>query len=331
MASPAPPTLPTEIILLIIEALDRRNTVALPAKHIVTKTLLSFCLTAKCTYGTAVRVLLSRCLYIDSASRLRRLLHSLGLLSARLRGDEQSVASLPPQPVLPYMQSLYLSPQPHHDLEPYQVLSDVCDLVLLLGPSLRRLVIDIQIHAGHFEDETRCVQPSLRRSFAQLFNMEELCSVRDSLFVVDAATSIPYEERALWSPLQKLRALALYKPHLDGNFYSCLANLPNLRTLVTTQSTGLSYHIPMRSLTLFWKASPHQLTISFVNTWMEHNEPAEEHGWKAHVDDRITLKQVFVPTSYYGDEDMAVACRDWTMRKALDGELERLGGSIIQL
>lgn len=85
MSSQSPPRsvprLPNEIILDIMESLipTGHKAIAIPASDPITKTLLALVRTSSITRPTALRLLYTHCLYIDSSRRLDGLTKALRL------------------------------------------------------------------------------------------------------------------------------------------------------------------------------------------------------------------------------------------------------------
>src|SRR2546423_7592320 len=66
--------LPSELLLHIVHCLIPTNSsVAFPASHVVTRTLLSLSLVSRAIHEAAIRHLYAHCLYIDTPNRLKLL------------------------------------------------------------------------------------------------------------------------------------------------------------------------------------------------------------------------------------------------------------------
>jgi hypothetical protein len=135
LTSECQPQLPPEILLYIIENCIIRPSnppIAFPPNHLTTKTHLSLARTCRAAYAPALRVLYNHCLYIDSPDRLRALLSSVEVLSARRSDTSQS--SLP---IVHYnLTSLFLSPFPEDTIDDLPVVKSLHSLLTLLAPTL---------------------------------------------------------------------------------------------------------------------------------------------------------------------------------------------------
>jgi len=138
-------TLILDVILLVIDQIAPSSSiVALPPCHITTRTLHSLALTSRGTSLTAVRLLLTHCLYIDEPWRLKSLL-------SYLAAHPNSSSSL--------IHSLYLSPYPTWSINDVVICNEVHQLLSILAPSLKRLVLDIPFRSLYPEDDQDHVRP----------------------------------------------------------------------------------------------------------------------------------------------------------------------------
>ncbi|CAD0092657.1 unnamed protein product [Aureobasidium vineae] len=116
------------------------------------------------------------------------------------------------------------------------------ELFTFLGPSLKRLVIDMPLRSHYPEEDIiDKLRPLLRKGFEQLIHLEEFCSVRDELYLAywdptfsqqahdDEVNDFVFEK---WT---KLRRLALYNQMLDDNFRTALSHMANLETVVLSR------------------------------------------------------------------------------------------------
>lgn len=225
-------TLPVEILDLIISNItDSPDSVALPVSHPVAKTIWSCLFVSKATYPTALEQLYQRCLYVDSAWRLRALLRAYG-----------SRCSIPGRSADPLQfkcaasTGLYLSPFTKDTIDERPVINDIQKLFKLLDRHLKRLVIDMPLRS-YYPDEpgSANLRLILRNSFLQLQNVQEFISVRDELYL---STRIPGNsniEPPVWSQWTHLRRLALYNLCIDQDLKNALDQMHNLMHLVLTR------------------------------------------------------------------------------------------------
>jgi hypothetical protein len=320
MSSQKPrPFLPLELIHYIIDFIPLAGDnakIAYEPSHSITKTLLALTRTSRTIYHAARRLLYTHCLYIDSPRRLQRLLISL---SAYI-GDP-AVSHPPPflesEPsTIQHETSLYLSPFPEDTINDLSTAQAVYDLLTILAPSLRRLVIDIPLQSLYPEDDGRGIRRILRDGFAQLTSLEMFCSARDELFLsCSAEWPIDQSEENVWSLWPNLKTLALYNCDLDSEkFWSDISKTKNLETLVLTRADSVQDF----DFKAEWKRGGNQhqsLTMWFVDVDGGHGIPETVEEPKE--GDKVRIKTEFVPTSYYGDEDVIELCQGWVKRSVL--------------
>lgn len=175
------------------------------------------------------------------------------------------------------------------------------------------------LRSYYSEDDALGIRPILRSAFADLPALEEFCSVRDELYL-DTLVA-PSEEWLVWSLWPKLRTLALYNVDvLNHRFWEGLRQLENIETVVLTRSDGLEeVDIKREWRKQFDEATEaRSLSIVLVNVEAEHKVLVGRDSWKE--DDKMQVRELNVPTSYYGDEDPIVLCQQWTKRSVLHGE-----------
>lgn len=309
--------LPADIILLVIDFVvpaSIQSPIALSVRSTTTKTLLSLTLTSRTIYPTARRLLYTHCLYINTPRRLLDLLKTL---------SDPSDLSKPSQNnghLLPYITSLYLRPfASYTTIEDLSIATAVHSLLSILSPHLRRLLIDMPLRSYYPEDDTLGIRPILRSAFADLPALEEFCSVRDELYL-DTLVA-PSEESLVWSLWPKLRILVLYNVDVSSHrFWKGLGQLENIETVMLTRSDGLEEVDIKRE----WRkqfdrvTQPRSLNIVLVNVEAEHRVLVGRDSGKK--DDQMQVRELNVPTSYYGDEDPILLCQQWTKRGVLHGK-----------
>ena len=312
------PFLPSELILSVIDWVIPRSgpqPIALPPSHPATKTLLSLCRASIITYPTARRLLYTHCLWISNSLRLYSLQDSIsGRLEAHLNAPHRT---RPEVPILNHTTSLYLS---HDDLLRLYPSHLLVDFFTLTAPYIRHLVIDMPLR--EYQEDNRGMtdhaRATLRLAFSQLTALETFCSVRDELFLENSDRDFTAIRPPVWSFWPNLKTLALYNEDVDKpNFWSELGKLKDLKTLVLTRADGLEY-VDMK---LEWRKhrgdEKRGLEIVLVNVASLHKRPMGREAWK---DDNITVREVNVPISYYGDEDEIELCQEWVKRRMLRGE-----------
>jgi hypothetical protein len=308
------PFLPPELILYVVDFIVPPwvdTEVAYPPSHPITSTLLALTRTSRIIYSAARHLLYTHCLYIDS---IRRLLSLLNSLSAYTTGS-----SLYLDPFYGAQQgtSLYLSPFTDN-INNLPLAQAVHDLLSLLAPTLRRLVIDIPLRSLYPEDDTLKIRPILRSAFTQLVSLELFCSVRDECFLFCTGWPAYADEANAWSFWPKLKTLALYNCDLHSErFWQDLTVAKNLETLVLTRCDGVQ-DVNFKSEWIKYGNGERSVKVVFVDVDDERGLPEmvenESEG------EKVGVMRARIPTSYYGDEDIIELCQGWIKRSVLRGE-----------
>jgi len=156
----------------------------------------------------------------------------------------------------------------------------------------------------------------LREAFESLVELEIFCSAQDELYLSRTMPSEYFDQ--VWPAWAKLRILALYNSDVtEVEGWQALARLEFLETLVLTRSDGQD-DVDMKAEWRRVARNKRPLTIFMVNVEEDHlRRPLR--GKKDWVEDEIVVKEINVPTSYYGDEDVIDLCQDWVKKKILRG------------
>jgi hypothetical protein len=236
-----PPYLPVEILDRIIWfTVPDHNYLAYPASHTTTKILVAFLTVSKATGRAAKTLLYTHCLYIDTPWRLN------SLLTASLTKPSPSIS-------VSYIQSLYLAPFPGRTIRDRKIISQIAELFTLLGPSLKRLVINMPLRSHYpMEDTVERLRPILRKGFEQLVHLEEFSSVRDELYLAywnSEVADVPYPvdnlddedgfehwlDDFMFERWPQLRCLALYNRMLHYSFRQAIGRMPMLERVVLSR------------------------------------------------------------------------------------------------
>jgi hypothetical protein len=146
------------------------------------------------------------------------------------------------------------------------------------------------------------------------------CSVRDELFLDCFEHPLNADEPYVWSLWPKLRTLALYNADVGSErFWPGLARLGYLETLILTRCDGLEEVNLKREWIRHCGDEKRGLSIFLVNVQSEHRELMGREGWKE--DDKVVVRELNVPISYYGDEDHIELCQEWVERRVLNREI----------
>jgi hypothetical protein len=232
--------LPVEILNGIIWfTIPDHNYLAYPASHSTTKTLLALLTVSRAISRAAKFLLYTHCLYIDRPWRLDILLAT-------------SLAKPNPPISISCIHNLYFAPFPGFTIRDRKIISQITELFTLLGPSLRRLVINMPLRS-HYpeEDVTDRLRPILRQGFEQLVHLEEFSSVKDELFLAywnpELHDVIPDPTDDDFGPFENclndymfekwtnLRFLALYNCFADDELRKALARMPMLDRVVLSR------------------------------------------------------------------------------------------------
>ncbi|KAH6717561.1 hypothetical protein BKA61DRAFT_597989 [Leptodontidium sp. MPI-SDFR-AT-0119] len=302
------PKLPTEILLNIIDIIAPSANlpqIALPRDHPITKTLVALTYTSRALRLHARRLLYTHCLFIHTAARLRKLLRSIQDSQQHTGGD-----------LLECCTSLYLRPYRQGSIADISIGNDVLKLMSALSPRLRRLLVDIPFRSVYPDEDKLNVRPLLRAAFTDLPALEEFCSVRDELYLELGAS----DEPGVWSRWDRLRTLVLYNVDVSTEkFWKGLYASKNLETVVLTRCDGLNeVDIKQEWKNRFGSGEMEwPLDVLLVNVDAEHTIPLGLERWKK--EDKMQVRLLNVPISYYGDEDLAVICQQWVKRRILQG------------
>lgn len=320
----APVYLPIEILNRIIWfTIPDHNYLAYPASHITTKTLLTLLTVSRATSRAAKTLFYTHCLYIDTPWRLD------SLLTASL------AKPCPPVPVSCIL-NLYLAPFPGRTIRDRKIISQIRELFTLLGPSLRRLIINMPLRS-HYpeEDVTDRLRPILRQGFEQLVHLEEFSSVKDELFLAYWNPKLhdvmpdptdddfgPFENRlndCMFEKWTNLRFLALYNCCADDELRKTLARLPMLDRVVLSR---LDYDEEEG----LW---PDEITLlpedRFQFTLVDATGDATMAGLQKLTGTNLALDtrsdvwryNVFIDK----DDDPISSVQNWSLERMLDGSL----------
>jgi hypothetical protein len=324
-----------DVLIYIVEvvAVDPENAsqVAHAPDHIITQTLLSLCLLCRATYPSASRLLHTRCLYISSFTKLARLLESL---------SPDAISS--PSPHIPHLHNLFLAPFPDL-LDDLPIAVKTAQLLTLLGPSLRRLVIDMPLRTLYPEDDHDGVRPILRDTFIQLHNLEEFVSTRDELYLdIRDRRGSSTQDSYPWASWPQLRRLALYNADVssDTGFWPALFEMRELTSLVLTRADGLT-ECDIRRSWIEWVTSSEAIKVGERERRVRKRTPCLtiqlvnvegcQYPWplgivEADNSDQVKqlgflIRESSLPCSDYEHDDIIDMCQTWVCRMALIGKL----------
>jgi len=321
----APVYLPLEILDRIIWfTIPDHNYLAYPASHITTKTLVTLLTVSSATSRAAKLLLYTHCLYIDTPWRLDALLTA-------------SLARPCPPVAVSCIQNLYLAPFPGRTIRDRKIINQITELFTLLGPSLKRLIINMPLRSHYpFEDVTEKLRPILRQGFEQLIHLEEFSSVRDELYLAywDPQYSHIIPDLEDWDSddfrhsindymferWPKLRLLALYNGLYGRDLKYALGRMPRLEQIVLSRpdfdedfvhgdwSSFARWHRDRLQFTLI-ESTDDASDVGLQKLTLEDQQPENQPNvwrYKAFVEE---------------DKDPIPSVQKWSMQRMLDGSL----------
>lgn len=309
-------SLPVELFLNILDQLvgtrDGRLPVAYEPSHPATKALRALTLVSKTVYLCASRYLYANCLYLNDVSRhsyFRRTLgldlghHPLALEYGQAGRNEElfNEADIPRHVV-----SLFISPDRGHScgMTPRVRLPHVIDLCLSVGSTLKRLAIDFNPVCVPASEQV-LIKPycSSRNIFLHMPNLEELVCSYDTL------DYFRY-------PPPNLKRLAMTANDMEPSHLDFYFMVSSLETLFFLRPRNLeAEHIDE----FFDRYNGRHIDIVMVGVNSSHLTPHNTRDWTS--DDRVTIWEVDVPKSFYGDDEDLILCDEWIWTHGVNGDL----------
>lgn len=185
-------------------------------------------------------------------------------------------------------------------------LPQIIDLCNVVGPSLKRLAMDLQpVYASASEVERVKLFWEGNRVFLNMPNLEELVCSFD---VTDYFPHPPPNLKRLATTAQGLR----WSEKL-ANF--CLG-IESLETFFCLREPDMeAADIDL----LFDQYGGRHLDVVLVDVNGNHGTPRGTRDWND--EDRVAVWEVDVPKSYYGDEDDLIVCDSWFWVQGVRGTL----------
>lgn len=195
-------------------------------------------------------------------------------------------------------------------------------------------MIDIPLR-GYEEDEENGLalfRQKLREAFEKLTQLKVFCSTRDELYLsprgrdynVEVGVAAGWGE-PVWKNWTKLRTLVLYNVDIVWDaaglqlFWRSVAGLRNLENLILTRCDGLD-DIRFEEM---WREvggdKEREKKLEVVIFDVEANHRLHLEG-VLDVGEKLSVRQVNAPISYYGDDDPVELCQEWTKRVILRGD-----------
>jgi hypothetical protein len=307
--------LPTELLLQVLDQLvglcNRPQPVAYGPSHDITKTLRNLTLVSRRIHTVASKYLYSYCLYLNNCTNYTRFRRTLGLnLGSHpqtLQYGESSRNDQLFEGIPRYITSAFISPMKttqDGDATPLVRLPQIIDLCKVIGPTLKRLAIDLQpVYAPGSEIEL--VKPYLSENnmFLHMPSLEEL------VVSYDVLEYFPY------APPNLKRLAVTFQELKDTQIDFCFST-SSLEALVFLRPPELLASDIDR---IFSSYKGKNLDVMLVDVNSNHRTPARTRSWNN--EDTVRIWEVDVPTSFYGDEDELVLCDDYIWRNGVQGTL----------
>jgi hypothetical protein len=196
---------------------------------------------------------------------------------------------------------------------------EIPELLKLLAPTLKRLVIDIPLESVAPSENQSSALALLVEAFEALTRIEIFYSLHESLLVPKAPLdSGGLLRRPLWGCWPQLRTLVLNGSDIqsaravqgDLQDWRNMEELKSLETIIL-----INGELKNSPAFLFPKPQSHQ-KLHFVVVNIEKENSSLEINQSEGVEQRI----INVPTSYYGDDDPKELCKAWVKRRILRGD-----------
>ncbi|CAN9177245.1 unnamed protein product [Alternaria alternata] len=218
-------------------------------------------------------------------------------------GQQQPVAYEPSGIVTKTLRALTLVSR-KGNYTPLVRLPQIIDLCDLIGPTLRRLALDLSpIYATPTEIEQMRPHVTENNVFIHMPHLEELIISYDVL-------------NYFRHPPPNLKRLAITAQELTDVEVAFCLKIPSLRMLVMMRPVNLE----AKDIDIIFTAyNGKSLDTVIVDVNSNHRTPQGTRSWKDN--DTVRIWEVDVPVSFYGDEDDVVLCDDWIWTHGVQGTL----------
>ncbi|UKZ88120.1 uncharacterized protein TrAFT101_003885 [Trichoderma asperellum] len=310
------PTLPPELLLLIVEAVMPPNPHLLfPASNTTTRTLLALTKVSRATHAQATRLLRQRCMFIDSSRRLANIL----LCMPRL------VPSLPPVLSLQHISELYIAPF-RDTLDDLPTAQWVRELFCEVSETLRRLVVQMPFASLDPMEDHLSVRQTLRDGFEKLHKLEEFTCLEEYPML-----SVSNSHTDVWRLWPELKRMVLFGAPVDSHWlWWDIATLPKLEHVVLARPVHLDavnikdeyfHKLPPEDVRL-----KRDIKIVLMDLAYELGTVRTEKWQEIDPEEKMTVEAFEVPLSFYVDDSPLEVVTQWARRSALDGSIWKLGG-----
>ncbi|KAH6852854.1 hypothetical protein BKA58DRAFT_60767 [Alternaria rosae] len=312
-------SLPSELFLNILDQLvgthNGQQPVAYAPSNTITKTLRALTLVSRNTYLIATQYLYSHCLYLDSCTTCARFRRTLGLNLGRhpqaLNYGEagRNEGLFAEAQALRHITSIFVSPTEVRRLiegnhTPLVRLPQIIDLCNMIGPSLKRLALDLSaIYAPPSEVEQIRPHVTENRVFSHMMHLEELIVSYDVV-------------NYFRHPPPNLKRLAITTQEMTDLEIAFCLKTPSLQTLVMMRP----FNLAAKDIdTLFRSYDGRSLDVVLVDVNSNHRTPEKTRNWTGQ--DAVRIWEADVPISFYGDDDDIILCDAWIWNHGVGGTL----------
>lgn len=301
--------LPAELLLNILDQLVRRHDDRAPLAYSqsdpITKTLRSMTLVSRTVHIYSSEYLHAYCAHLDDDVKFRRFCSNLRLNVNEQPHHRQTNTIRKKIEISCNLTSTYISPIRKSSLwkVPSIRLSHIENLCRTIGQNLRRLAIDLNLEIVDLKYKGNESLGSRQSMFKQMPNLEELIC---SELVLNCFPCPPPH-------LKKLATTCVSDEPCHLNFCFGISSL-NILFLLRPQLFSAG-HIDK----MFRRHNGRHIDIVLVAVNIEHGTPPGTRDWQA--EDAITIWEVDVPKSYYGDQEDTALCVEWMWTQGVQGTL----------
>ena len=182
-------------------------------------------------------------------------------------------------------------------------LKHIVSLFRTIGPTLKRLILDMQPIYSPWSEAQDSVSRCNTHVFVSMPKLEELVTSYDALDHFHV-------------PPPNLKRLAITVDNMHRVTMRFCFAASALERLVLLRPKELSA-VDIDRLFAAYKGQ--SLDVVFVDVNSNHRTPPDTRDWTD--EDAVRIYEADVPMSFYGDEDELILCDDWIWRSAVEGTL----------
>lgn len=298
-------SLPVELLLNVLDQLvqtrDGRKPIAFAPSDPVAKTLRTLTLVSRNVNRLASRYLYAHCVYLDNDIKYMLFRRTISLERHEIeRNNDLSIES----DKLLHVTSMFVSPRmtARSGNAASSRICQVADLGRLVGATLKRLVLDTLPVEGQDLQQFGSYTPKTN-IFLQMHSLEELVCGWDVTYFYP-------------QPPPNLKRLALLLHVTEDVLLDFCFATSSLEMLVFSRPDHLN---AAEIDELFERYTGCHLDLVWAATNGNHVTPRNTRDWKE--EDKVTMWEVDVPTSFYGDEEETALVGGWMWHHGAKGTL----------